>query len=235
MNFKNFSLVVIGLLVRLVIYLLSIVYGNMRYREIIIDEPTAGTEWCNLIMPYLKLTGVISMFRFLAALGLVIGVAFSPVKASTEAFGITLGETTLEQLGKKFPSLKKESLQGDMIRYAIDKEDLNYDKIKGPLRVFIEPPTGKVVVIYAFLNKGMEGFEETNSVLARKYTKKKLINPFVGDKYARYVNGSDVIELNAPHMDFEMSLIYLTKARYDIMQENRAAAKKEKAAQDNAL
>jgi hypothetical protein len=65
------------------------------------------------------------------------------------------------------------------------------------------------------LNKGdgmhNEGFKKLSKTLASKYKQVEKREPFVGDCYARYVQGDSVVILNVPHMGFDMGLSYLTK------------------------
>ena len=62
------------------------------------------------------------------------------------------------------------------------------------------------------LQKGSfsEGFDKYSKMLKSKYKQVKINNPYVGNKYAKYTQGSSVIELDAPHMDFDMTITYET-------------------------
>ncbi|EJA4333365.1 hypothetical protein MU943_004568, partial [Escherichia coli] len=45
--------------------------------------------------------------------------------------------------------------------------------------------------------------------------------PFVGNKFVRYKNGDDTIELDAPHMSFDMTLYYAEKNFMDQYKEKK--------------
>lgn len=53
-------------------------------------------------------------------------------------------------------------------------------------------------------------FKKTLATLSAKYKLVEKRVPFVGDSYAKFRQGNSVIELDAPHLSFNMSLRYLT-------------------------
>ena len=59
-----------------------------------------------------------------------------------------------------------------------------------------------------------------------KIIKKEI--PFVGNKYARYKNDNDFIELDAPHLSFSMSLLYIEKSFEDAYLKMNAEEKNNK-------
>lgn len=56
------------------------------------------------------------------------------------------------------------------------------------------------------------GFDPTFSHLASKNTLVSKEIPFVGSKSARFQKGNVVIVLDAPHLSFDMKIIYMTKS-----------------------
>ena len=50
--------------------------------------------------------------------------------------------------------------------------------------------------------------------------------PFVGSKYARFKSGDVIIELEAPHMSFTMTVTYMTAAFERVYQASRRGKKK---------
>jgi hypothetical protein len=69
---------------------------------------------------------------------------------------------------------------------------------------------------------------EIYNALRRKY---KLVDskiPFVGNKYAEFVDGNTVIMLDAPHLSFTMSLIYARNEFLETMRRVKEQEKKEK-------
>ena len=74
---------------------------------------------------------------------------------------------------------------------------------------FIFDASDKLAAVLMTLPK--DSFQKTLSALLGKY---KLIDkqvPFVGNASAKLQQGESVIELNAPHMSFEMTVTYMTK------------------------
>ena len=53
-------------------------------------------------------------------------------------------------------------------------------------------------------------FNKVNSYLKSKYKLQSETIPFVGDKYTKYKQGNSIVELNAPHLSFEMEVSYST-------------------------
>ena len=58
-------------------------------------------------------------------------------------------------------------------------------------------------------------FRQTLATLSKKYHLVKKDVPFVGDSYAEFRDGNSLIELEAPHLSFTMTLIYETDALHD--------------------
>lgn len=74
-------------------------------------------------------------------------------------------------------------------------------------------------------------FKKTAKALASKYKKVEMQDPFVGSAYARFSQGKSVIELDAPHMSFTMSLRYVTS---DFMSNFNKQAAADRASKDQA-
>lgn len=184
----------------------------------------------------------VNIFRLVAILGVVLGLFCSPVKAATEAFGIALGHTTDQELKNKYPSLLvvsegQKEVKGSTGIYLIPQKEIDFDGITAPLSVLIVP--GKTVnYISAELRKDYPegslggGFERIHKILSKKYKVQKLVQPYVGNKYARYINGGDVIELDAPHMARVMMLTYKTKELYNSVIQHKKREKERKNKQD---
>ena len=74
---------------------------------------------------------------------------------------------------------------------------------------FIFDASDKLAAVLMTLPK--DSFQKTLSALSGKY---KLVDkqvPFVGNASAKLQQGESVIEMNAPHMSFEMTVTYMTK------------------------
>lgn len=74
-------------------------------------------------------------------------------------------------------------------------------------------------------------FKKTAKALASKYKLLEKRDPFVGDAYARFGQGKSIIELEAPHLGFNMSLRYVT---VDLMAKFNKQTAAERSAKDQA-
>lgn len=135
------------------------------------------------------------------------------VYADTSAFGITLGKTTLDEFRKEYPSAVKEGISDwtDGEIFSVPVNDLNFEGVKGDYVIFTRD--GKATAITIDIDK--ERFNAIHEMLTKKYKVSKKDIPFVGNKFVRYKNGDDVIELNAPHLSFKMNLLYAEKEFMD--------------------
>ena len=88
-------------------------------------------------------------------------------------------------------------------------------------------------------SKGMDDikksrFGEVANALGSKYKLVKQDRPFVGNQYARYSAPDTVIELDAPHMGFDMQLRYMTTAFFQAMNEGTSKKEQQKRSQEKA-
>jgi hypothetical protein len=160
------------------------------------------------------------MQRFLILL-FTVGLVF----ADPSPLGLELGKATLEQAKSKYKLLysgtNKYTL-GPM--FEIPTSQVDIDGVSGILLVFDRKGILQVVLMKFPKNK----WGEIYNALRRKY---KLVDskiPFVGDKYAEFVDGNTVIVLNAPHLSFTMSLIYARKEFIETMRRVEEQEEKEK-------
>ena len=158
--------------------------------------------------------------------GVVFCVLQNSAYADTTAFGMTLGKTTLEEFRKAYPSSTHEGknkwTEGQM--YSIPVSELDFEGVKSDLIIFNKD--GKIAAITLDIDK--ERFSNVNAMLSKKYKIIKKEIPFVGNKYARYKNDNDFIELDAPHLSFSMSLLYIEKSFEDAYLKMNAEEKNNK-------
>ncbi|HFE4537099.1 TPA: hypothetical protein ACF24J_003420 [Escherichia coli] len=150
------------------------------------------------------------LIRYLLKISVGIFVMLQPLAyAGTTAFGMTLGETTLEVFKKEYPSAVDEGVSewsGGSI-FSVPAQDLDFDGVKRSYVIFTKDE--KVTAIIIDLNNRL--FDRIHGMLSKKYKVSKKIIPFVGNKFVRYKNEEDIIELDAPHMSFDMTLSYAEK------------------------
>ncbi len=144
------------------------------------------------------------------------------VFANPTVFGLTIGETTVEQLQSKYnvshQGINKYS-QGDM--YLISRSQIQFEGIGDVTVIFSR--ANKLIAVLTELPKSK--FDYLNDTLAKKY---QLINqkiPFVGNKSATYKDGETEITLDAPHMSFQLSMNYI---HTDLLKAFNAQSEKEK-------
>lgn len=141
---------------------------------------------------------LIGMFVLLAV--------FSSAKADTTAMGLTLSKTTLQQFIKAYPSAQHEgrSKWSDGDIFSIPNNELGLEGAKNNAIIFNQ--AGRITAIMLELDKTR--FDEVESMLEHKYVALKKQISFAGDKYAKYQNENDLIELDAPYLAPVMKLTY---------------------------
>lgn len=90
-------------------------------------------------------------------------------------------------------------------------QGLSIDGLSRALFIFDAPD--RLVAAELTLPKGPlgENIDPTLAMLKRKYRQVRLQRPFVGNVEARYEQGVSLVELNAPHMSFELTVTYMTR------------------------
>jgi hypothetical protein len=77
------------------------------------------------------------------------------------------------------------------------------------------------------MNMSKARFKPIYEVLSGKYKVLSQKRPFVGDQFARFESPDGIIELDAPHLSFELEVRYL---RGDLVQKFKAQSETEAAA-----
>ena len=96
--------------------------------------------------------------------------------------------------------------------------------------VFVFDAGDRLAGVVMTLPKGPfnDNFRRVMAMLDGKYRVAAKRVPSVGDSYAKYRQGDSVVELDAPHLSFEMSLRYLTDRLLSDFEKKSAAEKIEK-------
>ena len=101
---------------------------------------------------------------------------------------------------------------GPMLR--VDRPDAGIEGLKSALYIFDKSGKLAGVVLTISTRKDQPGkasrFDELAATLSGKYKQVKKVRPFVGDQYAKFAAQDAVIELDSPHMSFDLQLRYLT-------------------------
>lgn len=150
---------------------------------------------------------------FTLSIGLVSMFFSLNVSAYTTVFNLTLGQTTKSTVKKLYPDLVvlgvSEATNGEVLE--IPPKAVKFDGLKYLLILLND----KNKVTAVFLNIDRRKFDFVNASLSSKYKLIRQKKPFVGDKYADYRNGDDIVTLNSPHMSFDMELLYMQKDTFE--------------------
>lgn len=174
-------------------------------------------------------------FRFISTtlFSLALLVSFAAAQEAPKPLGIPLG-APLEQARKELPGKALRDLginrYSDGPAFETDGRDLGVEGLKGVLLVF--DTNKRLTALQMTLGKG--DFERILGHLRKQYplTSSKL--PFVGDREAIFEAKDFRIELSAPHMGFDSSLVYMTKAFFEAVQQRLEAERKAKLKSEGA-
>ncbi len=94
--------------------------------------------------------------------------------------------------------------------YVGDADNLGFDGAKSILLICDQSDVLSALQLTLAKGSFSEGFDKYSKMLKAKYKQVKMVNPYVGNKYAKYSQGNSIIELDAPHLSFDMALTYET-------------------------
>lgn len=134
------------------------------------------------------------------------------VMAGTKVLGVEIGVTTPGMLRKALDGhvrLEDRGVNkwsgGDMLRSG----GAHFD-VDGLQQVdFIFDPKGLLCAVLMAMDK--DSFDDVYQAVSLKYTLQREQRPFVGDRFARFATGDGIVELDAPHLSFELSVRYLRR------------------------
>jgi hypothetical protein len=130
--------------------------------------------------------------------------------ADPKPFGLELGKATKEAFKKKYPDAEYKGLNSYSLgsMYSVPTYKLPLDGVQED--TFIFDLNGKLVAVLLTLPKYQ--FDKLLPSLKRKYRLVSSQIPFVGNKSAKFVDGKSEVTMDAPHMSFEMDLLYARKS-----------------------
>ncbi len=139
----------------------------------------------------------------------------SCVWADPAPLGLEVGKATIKEAKERYrltPLGINKYTQGEMYEVDISKFDMKY--IRNCVLSFDKD--GKLVAVAMSFSKNGSGrntpeFEYYYKLLREKYDLVESRIPFVGDTYAKFVDGGTEILLDAPHLSFTMTLTYIKK------------------------
>lgn len=139
-----------------------------------------------------------------------------PLGAPLEQARQELAGKTLRELGI--------SRYSDGPTFETDGRGLGVEGLKGVLLIF--DTNKRLTALQMTLDKG--DFERILGHLRKQYPLTSSKQPFVGDREAIFETKDARIELSAPHMGFDSTVVYMTKAFYAAFQQRSETDRKAK-------
>ena len=152
----------------------------------------------------------------------------APAFAGAQVLGFEIGATTVDQVRAKLDvgtptkdlPINKYS-KGPMIETRGETNQI--EGLSDVLYIF--DPKGLLCAVVLTIDKSRVDFVLRS--LAAKYKLVRSIRPFVGDQYALFTAPDTTIEVDAPHMSFEMEVRYF---RPDFLKAYKSQSHAEEAA-----
>jgi hypothetical protein len=128
--------------------------------------------------------------------------------AEPSPFGITIKQTTIEDLRQKY-SVKNAGTNkySDGPMYDLNPSEVGLEGVESVRVIFSRD--NKVLAVITTCEKTK--YNDLFKNLSSKYNLSFNKEPFVGDKVAEFTDDQTKISLSAPHMSFELSLNYIHK------------------------
>jgi hypothetical protein len=150
--------------------------------------------------------------------------------AGTQVLGFEIGVTTVEQLKQDLSKRTKYQVLGpnkysggDMIK--TDGAAYEIEALTSVLYIFDDQKKLAGVI----MDMGKHRFDSIFQFLSSKYKVVSQQRPFVGNQFARFRPADSIIEIDAPHLGFNMEVRYIRNdlmQRFNAQSESEAAAKK---------
>jgi len=130
--------------------------------------------------------------------------------AGTAALGFELGVSTAEQVKAdltKFTNLEEPDVSGltGGVYLKTDNAGYGIDGLNTVTYIFDKNNVLGAILI----NMTKSRFNAIYDAVSRKYKLETAQRPFVGDQFARFKASDAVIEIDAPHLSFEMDVSYI--------------------------
>lgn len=147
-------------------------------------------------------------------------------------FGLAIGKDTMQELTSRFNNSQcsygniSPITKGPIV--FCPSKYIDFEGLKDEVTIIFD--TGNVLsAVQLVISKHQ--YESIRSSLAAKYKITGEKKAFVGDRYTKFNSSNINILLDAPHMGFEMTLLYSTKQfdeTYNQYRNNLERAKKDK-------
>ena len=156
-------------------------------------------------------------------------------QAGTKILDVELGVSTVDEVRKIASAAGKVQNNGtnDWTRgpsFAVQQGNYGIDGLQSVQYVF--DTSGKLVGV--FMTMAKHRTDDIFDVLAGKYKLVKKVRPYVGDQYAKFNDSGTIIELEAPHLSFQMEVRYMTPAFVKTWEDGTKNQAQQKRAQEKA-
>lgn len=164
------------------------------------------------------------MKRMLAILIATLGVntAQSALAANAAPLGLELGVASLDQVKTRLSATRLTpagiNAWSDGPMFESDGAGLDIDGLQRITFIFDKGNRLAGVV----MTMADTRFDEVFQHLSGKYRLQSKQIPFVGDRYARFSQEASIIEIEDPHLSFEMEVRYLTNELVNAFKQRRA-------------
>ena len=139
-------------------------------------------------------------------------IACGIAHAGTQMLGFDLGVSTLEQVKSALVKQTRISDAG-LNKFSggpMLKTDGSSYEIEGVTEVvYVFDDQKKLAAVLMDMDMDKNRFDAVFKALSAKYKVSAQQRPFVGNQFARFKTPDAVIELNAPHLSFQMSVNYV--------------------------
>lgn len=154
-------------------------------------------------------------------------MAWASLAAADPApFGLELGQSTLDEAKAKYRLQHVgTSRYTDGPIFELDPGQVDFQGLQQVKLIYW--PDGKLGGV--ILTLGKYRFDEVVGMLTEKYRLVSRERPFVGDASAELRDGKTRILVEAPHLSFEMTVLYVTDAlftQFEARQRREEARKK---------
>lgn len=126
-----------------------------------------------------------------------------------EPCGIKLQQDTLQDVKAKYKIIKsKQNINKGFSEHFIDISSINIETLS-EVKVISNNNNKIIEGVTLFLSKNK--FDDIYETLSNKYQPIYSENPILGDKYIKFEDDDCYIIINAPHLSFDMLVIYVSK------------------------
>lgn len=149
--------------------------------------------------------------------------AQSALAANAAPLGLELGVASLDQVQARLSATRLTptgiNAWSDGPMFESDGAGLDIDGLRRITFIFDKGNRLAGVV----MTMADHRFDEVFQHLAGKYRLQSKQIPFVGDRYARFSQDASIVEIEDPHLSFEMEVRYLTNDLVKTFRQRRAA------------